>query len=94
AQPPNTLVLVGTARDILRALEILRKVDVKQPQVVIEAKVLDVSEGSLKSLGLSWNILQSGNINTLDRSANRLPLPDSTTNTPNQQGFGFNRDGQ
>jgi general secretion pathway protein D len=94
AQPPNLLVLVGTAREVLRALELLRKVDVKQPQVVIEAKVLDVSEGSLKSLGLNWNILQSGNINTLDRSANRLPLPDSTTNTPNQQGVGFNRDGQ
>jgi general secretion pathway protein D len=93
-QPPNLLVLVGTAREVLRALELLRKVDVKQPQVIIEAKVLDVSEGSLKSLGLNWNILQSGNINTLDRSANRLPLPDSTTNTPNQQGVGFNRDGQ
>ncbi|BCW96828.1 MAG: secretin and TonB N-terminal domain-containing protein [Fimbriimonadales bacterium] len=94
AQPPNTLVLVGTAREVLRALEILRKVDVKQPQVVIEAKVMDISEGSLKSLGLNWNILQSGSINTLDRTANRLPLPDSTTNTPNQQGVGFNRDGQ
>ncbi len=94
AQPPNLLVLVGTAREVLRALELLRKVDVKQPQVVIEAKVLDVSEASLKSLGLNWNILQSGNINTLDRTANRLPLPDSTTNTPNQQGVGFNRDGQ
>ncbi|MCX7992558.1 MAG: secretin and TonB N-terminal domain-containing protein [Fimbriimonadales bacterium] len=94
AQPPNTLVLVGTAREVLRALEILRKVDVKQPQVVIEARVLDVSEGSLQSLGLSWNILQSGRVNTLDRSANQLPLPDSTTNTPNQQGIGFNRDGQ
>jgi general secretion pathway protein D len=94
AQPPNLLVLVGTAREVLRALELLRKVDVKQPQVIIEAKVLDVSEGSLKSLGLDWNILQSGNINTLDRTANRLPLPDSTTNTPNQQGVGFNRDGQ
>ncbi len=93
-QPPNTLVLVGTAREVLRALELLRKVDVKQPQVLIEARVLDVSEGSLKSLGLNWNILQSGSINTLDRGANRLPLPDSTTNTPNQQGFGFNRDGQ
>jgi type II secretory pathway component GspD/PulD (secretin) len=92
-QPPNTLVLVGTAREVLRALEILRKVDVKQPQVVIEARVLDVSEASLKSLGLNWNILQSGNINTLDRTVNRLPLPDSTTNTPNQQGVGFNRDG-
>jgi general secretion pathway protein D len=94
AQPPNLLVLVGTAREVLRALELLRKVDVKQPQVIIEAKVLDVSEGSLKSLGLNWNILQSGSINTLDRTANRLPLPDSTTSTPNQQGVGFNRDGQ
>jgi general secretion pathway protein D len=94
AQPPNLLVLVGTAREVLRALELLRKVDVKQPQVIIEAKVMDISEASLKSLGLNWNILQSGNINTLDRSANRLPLPDSTTNTPNQQGVGFNRDGQ
>jgi len=94
AQPPNLLVLVGTAREVLRALELLRKVDIKQPQVIIEAKVLDVSEGSLKSLGLDWNILQSGNINTLARTANRLPLPDSTTNTPNQQGVGFNRDGQ
>jgi type II secretory pathway component GspD/PulD (secretin) len=93
-QPPNTLVLVGTAREVLRALEILRKVDVKQPQVVIEARVLDVSEVSLKSLGLNWNILQSGSINTLDRTVNRLPLPNSTSaTTPNQQGVGFNRDG-
>lgn len=94
AQPPNLLVLVGTAREVLRAFEILRKVDIKQPQVVIEARVMDISEGSLRSLGLNWNILQSGNINTLDRSGNRLPLPDGSTTTPNQQGVGFNRDGQ
>lgn len=94
AQPPNLLVLVGTAREVLRALEILRKVDIKQPQVVIEARVMDISEGSLRSLGLNWNILQSGNINTLNRSGNRLPLPDGSTTTPNQQGVGFNRDGQ
>ncbi|MGQ9656824.1 MAG: hypothetical protein ACUVV1_02845 [Fimbriimonadales bacterium] len=93
-QPPNLLVLVGTAREVLRALELLRKVDIKQPQVIIEAKVMDISEGSLRSLGLNWNILQSGNINTLDRSGNRLPLPDGSTTTPNQQGVGFNRDGQ
>jgi hypothetical protein len=73
AQPPNLLVLVGTAREVLRALELLRKVDVKQPQVIIEAKVLDVSEGSLKSLGLNWNILQSG---TSTRSiAQRIACP-------------------
>ncbi len=93
-QPPNQLVLMGTARDVLRALEILRKVDVKQPQVLIEARVLDLSEGSLKSFGLSWNILQSGSVNTLDRSQGQLPLPGGSTLTPNQQGVGVNRDGQ
>ncbi|MFQ3611377.1 MAG: secretin and TonB N-terminal domain-containing protein [Fimbriimonadales bacterium] len=93
-QPPNQLVLMGTARDVLRALEILRKVDVKQPQVLIEARVLDLSEGSLKSFGLSWNILQSGSVNTLDRSQGQLPLPGGSTITPNQQGVGVNRDGQ
>ncbi len=93
-QPPNQLVLMGTARDVLRALEILRKVDVKQPQVLIEARVLDLSEGSLKSFGLSWNILQSGAVNSLDRSQGQLPLPSGSTITPNQQGVGVNRDGQ
>ncbi|GIV06349.1 MAG: hypothetical protein KatS3mg016_1924 [Fimbriimonadales bacterium] len=93
AQPPNTLVLVGTAREVLRALEILRKVDVKQPQVVIEAKVLDVSEGSLKSLGLSWNILQSREARRLDRGADRAPFPIGDTRFPAQQSGGFNQDG-
>jgi general secretion pathway protein D len=93
AQPPNLLVLVGTAREVLRALELLRKVDVKQPQVVIEAKVLDVSEGSLKSLGLSWGFLQSGEVRRLDREGN-APFPIGDKRFPTQQSGGFNRDGQ
>lgn len=91
-QPPNLLVLVGTAREVLRALEILRKVDVKQPQVVIEARVLDVSEGSLKSLGVSFEYLQSGAIGNLDRGEGTRPLPRGG-DFPNQQSVGFNRDG-
>lgn len=93
AQPPNLLVLMGTARDVLRALEILKKVDIKQPQVVIEARVLDVSEGSLKSLGLSWSALQSSAVDTLDRSGGRLPFPSGGTPVPNQQGVQVNKDG-
>jgi len=91
-QPPNLLVLVGTAREVLRALEILRKVDVKQPQVVIEARVLDVSEGSLKSLGVSLEYLQSGAIGNLDRGGGTRPLPRGG-DFPNQQSVGFNREG-
>jgi type II secretory pathway component GspD/PulD (secretin) len=86
-------VLVGTAREVLRALELLRKVDVKQPQVIIEAKVLDVSEGSLKSLGLSWGFLQSGEVRRLDREGN-APFPIGDKRFPTQQSGGFNRDGQ
>jgi general secretion pathway protein D len=93
AQPPNLLVLVGTAREVLRALELLRKVDVRQPQVVIEAKVLDVSEGSLKSLGLSWGFLQSGEVRRLDREGN-APFSIGDKRFPTQQSGGFNRDGQ
>jgi len=93
AQPPNLLVLMGTSRDVQRALEVLQKVDIKQPQVLIEARVLDVSEASLKSLGLSWSLFQSGSVNTFDRTQ-QPPFQTGTTTTPNQQGVRFNKDGQ
>lgn len=92
-QPPNLLVLMGPSREVLRAMEILRKVDIKQPQVVIEARVIDVAEASLKSLGLSWNALQSSAVNTLDRSSGRPPYPTGSATVPNQQEVQFNKDG-
>ncbi|MDW8050876.1 MAG: hypothetical protein RMJ83_00165 [Armatimonadota bacterium] len=94
AQPPNLLVLMGVARDVSRALEILRKVDIKQPQVLIEARVMDVSEASLKALGVSFEFTQSGAVNNLDRSETTRPLPRTSTTYPNQQSVGFNRDGK
>ncbi len=92
-QPPNLLVLMGTPREVQRALELLQKVDIKQPQVLIEARVMDISEASLRALGLSWSLFQSSRINTLDRTQ-PPPFPDSTTVTPNQQGIRFNKDGR
>jgi general secretion pathway protein D len=92
-QPPNLLVLMGTLREVQRALELLQKVDIKQPQVLIEARVMDISEASLRALGLSWSLFQSSRINTLDRTQ-PPPFPDSATVTPNQQGIRFNKDGR
>ncbi|MCS7066223.1 MAG: hypothetical protein NZL85_08115, partial [Fimbriimonadales bacterium] len=92
-QPPNLLVLMGTPREVQRALQVLQKVDIKQPQVLIEARVMDVSEASLKSLGLSWSLFQSGSVNTFDRTQ-PPPFPTGTTPTPDQQGVRFNKDGQ
>ncbi len=93
-QPPNLLVLMGTPAEIQQARTILEKVDVKQPQVLIEARVMDVSEDSLRSFGISWGGLQSSAVDTLDRSQGDLPLPSGGTPVPNQQGVRFNRDGQ
>jgi hypothetical protein len=42
---------MGTPREVQRALELLQKVDIKQPQVLIEARVMDISEASLRALG-------------------------------------------
>ncbi|GBC91849.1 Type II secretion system protein D [bacterium HR15] len=92
-QPPNLLVLMGAPREVQRALEVLQKVDIKQPQVLIEARVMDLSEASLKSLGLSWSMFQSSSINMLDRTQ-QPPFPTGETTTPNQQGVRFNKDGQ
>lgn len=93
-QPPNLLVLMGTASEVQQAKSILQQVDIKQPQVLIETRVMDVSEDSLRSFGITWGGLQSARVETLDRTQQNLPLPDGESLTPNQQGVRFNRDGQ
>lgn len=53
--PPKTLILQGTAEEINRAKEFLAKVDVAQPQIIIEAKVIDINNDNIKNLGIDWN---------------------------------------
>lgn len=54
AVPPKVLILQGTSAEIDRAKELLAKVDVPQPQILIEAKVIDITEDGSKSLGIEW----------------------------------------
>lgn len=51
---PKTLILQGTQEEIDRAKEFLAKVDVPQPQIIIEAKVIDISDDASKDLGIEW----------------------------------------
>lgn len=53
--PPKTLLLRGSSAEIGNAKEFLSKVDVRQPQIVIEAKVLDIYNDDSKDLGIDWN---------------------------------------
>lgn len=53
--PPKILMLQGTAAEIAKAKELLAKVDVQQPQIVIEAKVVDIRNSDSKDLGIEWS---------------------------------------
>jgi len=54
AVPPKALILQGTSAEIDKAKELLAKVDIPQPQILIEAKVIDITEDGSKSLGIDW----------------------------------------
>lgn len=52
--PPKTLLITGTPEEINKAKEFLAKVDVQQPQILIEAKVVDIRNEFAKDLGIEW----------------------------------------
>ncbi|MFQ3548375.1 MAG: secretin and TonB N-terminal domain-containing protein [Armatimonadota bacterium] len=52
---PRTLIITGVQNDINRSLELAKKLDVKSPQIKIEAKVTSISESGERKLGLLWD---------------------------------------
>lgn len=51
----NSLIVVGEPEDILRVEAILAKIDKPQPQVVLEAKIIEVNKDALRDLGVDWS---------------------------------------
>lgn len=54
-EAPRTLILSGTPTDLKKAMDILGQVDKKPKQILIEAKVTDISLGDEQRLGISWS---------------------------------------
>lgn len=50
----NTVVLIGAAEDIMKAEQIIKKVDVPQPQVLLETKIVEINDDALRELGIDW----------------------------------------
>jgi type II secretory pathway component GspD/PulD (secretin) len=51
---PKLLILQGSANAVKKARAILEKMDVQQPQILLEAKVIDLSTDVSQSLGVDW----------------------------------------
>jgi len=52
--PPRVLILQGAQEAIAKAKEFLAEVDVPQQQIVIEARVVDITDSGAKDLGIDW----------------------------------------
>jgi len=52
----NQIIITDTADKIANALEITKQIDKVTSQVIIEARVVEVSENYSKELGFQWNL--------------------------------------
>ncbi len=67
----RVLILAGPAGDIEAALKLLGQLDVKPPQVLIEARVVDLSPSRLRELGFKWDPQRFG---LLENNGEKAPL--------------------
>lgn len=84
----NQIIMTDTADKISKAREIAQNIDKVTPQVIIEAKVVEISSDASKELGIEWQASQTG-VDGLDgtfdwSAAMNFPAGDPLT------GIGFN----
>lgn len=52
---PGTVLMRGPRAGLKQAMELLRQLDIRRPQVVIEALVTEISDEASRKLGLTWS---------------------------------------
>ena len=72
----NTLVVMAAPDDIKKVEDILKKVDVAQSQVILEARVIEINSDALKETGLDWS--DSVTV-TFQETLRPVDLPDEAT---------------
>jgi len=90
----NMIVLTDVPSTIKRAKEIIQRLDLVTPQVIIEARVVEANTAFTRDLGFSWGQVRIGDISPLkigdatldfDLRANNLPA----ASPAGQVGFNF-----
>lgn len=50
----NSLILKGSPAEIKEAEDIIRRIDIAQPQVIIQAQIIEVNKDALREIGIDW----------------------------------------
>lgn len=51
----NSIMVVGDSEQLARVEKIIKQIDIPQPQVILEAKIIEISKDALKDLGVDWS---------------------------------------
>ncbi len=80
----NALIICDVKQNISQIVQIIRQLDVKIPQVVIEARIAEISTDSERELGIQWGTnAQIGSVGISGAAnGNIVNLPISTQNNP------------
>jgi type IV pilus assembly protein PilQ len=98
----NQIIITDTADKIIQAKQIVKNIDKVTPQVLIEAKIIEINTDAAREIGIEWNMV--GGIDSSDPNAGIGPqrgfdvlggtyLWNSAMNYPpknNDSGFGLN----
>ncbi len=57
---PVALIIVGRESDVQRTLKLAEELDVKSPQIKIEAKITSINKSAEKNLGIKWDWSELG----------------------------------
>jgi len=83
----NTLIVKDISKTIPRVRDLVKSLDTKTPQVLIEARIVEASLNFQRDLGISWGFLASGGdkrkleVGGGTGSSTTLPGPGTTTAT-------------
>jgi type IV pilus assembly protein PilQ len=71
----DAVILTGRPQDVDRAMELLASVDIKQKQILIEAKILDLTNDASRDIGVDWSwdpFQTTGQVNVTNDKINTI----------------------
>jgi type II secretory pathway component GspD/PulD (secretin) len=51
----NSIIVQGVPQKIVKVQEVIDEIDIPQPQVLLEAKIVEMNKDSLEELGIDWS---------------------------------------
>lgn len=90
---PMKLILSGARETVEAALEMLNAIDLPIPQVIIEARIVDVSKEDILKAGIHWDLFTGGAVKIINLNNSQPPGSDgspfnSVTGFINGKGWG------